>query len=111
VIDVDTLVRQDLARDMAQAVDFAAIAGPTGGSSPVGIMNTTGVQSFVVAADSGNGGVVGDDWALSGPSAGSGRRRLQGSDLFLRTHPRQLCVVLVCHSVCHSYLGRNSLRG
>lgn len=46
VIDVDTLVRQDPARDMARAVDFAAIAGPTGGSSPVGIMNTTGVQSF-----------------------------------------------------------------
>src|ERR1700693_2407074 len=54
---------------------------------------------------------VGDDWALSGPSAGSGRHRLQGSESFLRTHPRQLCVVLVCHSVCHSYLGRNSLRG
>jgi HK97 family phage major capsid protein len=58
VIDVDTLVRQDLARDMALAVDFAAIAGPTGVSSPVGIMNTTGVQAFVVAADSGNGGAV-----------------------------------------------------
>jgi HK97 family phage major capsid protein len=58
VIDVDTLVRQDLARDMALAVDFAAIQGPTGGDSPVGIMNTTGVQSFVVAADSGNGGVI-----------------------------------------------------
>jgi len=58
VIDVDTLVRQDLARDMALAVDFAAIQGATGGNSPVGIMNTTGVQAFVVAADSGNGGVV-----------------------------------------------------
>jgi HK97 family phage major capsid protein len=58
VIDVDTLVRQDLARDMALAVDFAAIQGPTGGNSPVGIMNTTGVQAFVVAADSGNGGAV-----------------------------------------------------
>jgi HK97 family phage major capsid protein len=58
VIDVDTLVRQDLARDMALAVDSAAIQGPTGGSSPVGIMNTTGVQAFVVAADSGNGGTV-----------------------------------------------------
>jgi HK97 family phage major capsid protein len=58
VIDVDTVVRQDLARDMALAVDFAAIAGPTGGSSPVGIMNTTGVQSFIVASDSGNGGTI-----------------------------------------------------
>lgn len=55
VIDVDMLVRQDLARDMALAVDFAAIAGPTGGNSPVGILNTTGVQSFILAGDTGNG--------------------------------------------------------
>jgi HK97 family phage major capsid protein len=58
VIDVDAAVRQDLARDMALAVDSAAIAGPSGGSSPVGILNTTGVQAFVLASDSGNGGVV-----------------------------------------------------
>ena len=58
VIDVDTSVRRDLARDMALALDFAAIAGPSGGNSPVGIMNTTGVQSFIVAADSGNGGAI-----------------------------------------------------
>jgi HK97 family phage major capsid protein len=55
VIDVDTAVRQDLARDMALAMDAAAIAGPTGGSSPVGIMNTTGVQSFILENDTGNG--------------------------------------------------------
>jgi HK97 family phage major capsid protein len=58
VIDVDTAVRQDLARDMALAVDSAAIQGTTGGSSPVGILNTTGVQAFVLAADSGNGGAI-----------------------------------------------------
>jgi HK97 family phage major capsid protein len=58
VIDVDVAVRQDLARDMALAVDSAAIAGPTGGSSPVGILNTTGVQAFVLASDSGNGGQI-----------------------------------------------------
>lgn len=55
VIDVDTLVRQDLARDMALAVDLAAIAGATGGSNPVGILHTTGVQAFVLEGDSGNG--------------------------------------------------------
>lgn len=54
VIDVDTLVRADLARDMALAVDFAAIAGP-GTNSPTGIMNTSGVQAFILAGDSGNG--------------------------------------------------------
>ncbi len=55
VIDVDTLVRADLARDMALAVDFAAIAGPASSNSPVGIMNTTGVQSFILENDSANG--------------------------------------------------------
>jgi HK97 family phage major capsid protein len=57
VVDVDTMVRQDLARDMALAVDFAAIAGPTGGSSPVGILHTSGITSFVLEGDSGNGAV------------------------------------------------------
>jgi HK97 family phage major capsid protein len=55
VIDVDTMVRRDLARDMALSVDFAAIQGPTGGDSPIGILNTTGVQSFILSGDTGNG--------------------------------------------------------
>lgn len=55
VIDVDTLVRQDLARDMALALDFTAIAGPTSGANPVGLMHTTGVQAFVLEGDTGNG--------------------------------------------------------
>jgi len=55
VVDVDTLVRQDLARDMAIAVDFAAIAGP-GTNSPTGILNTSGITSFILNGDSGNGG-------------------------------------------------------
>jgi len=55
VIDVDTLVRQDLARDMALAIDLAAIAGATSGNNPVGILHTTGVQSFVLEGDAGNG--------------------------------------------------------
>lgn len=55
VVDVDGLVRADLARDMALALDLAAISGNTGGNNPVGIMHTTGVQSFILAGDSGNG--------------------------------------------------------
>ena len=58
VIDVDTLVRQDLARDMALAADLAAITGATGGANPVGILHTTGVQAFVVEGDTGNGANV-----------------------------------------------------
>lgn len=55
VVDVDGLVRADLARDMALALDLAAISGATGGNNPVGIMHTSGVQSFILAGDSGNG--------------------------------------------------------
>ena len=56
VIDVDTLVREDLGRDMALAVDSVAIVGG-GTNQPTGIVPTTGVQSYVMIADAGNGGV------------------------------------------------------
>lgn len=55
VVDVDTLVREDLARDMALAVDSVAIAGG-GANQPTGIVATSGVQSYVMLADTGNGG-------------------------------------------------------
>lgn len=62
VIDVDSLVREDLARDLALAIDTAAISGSGSSNQPAGILNTSGVQSYVVEADSGNGGVpVWDD--------------------------------------------------
>jgi HK97 family phage major capsid protein len=56
VTDIEMLVRRDLARDMALAVDLAAIAG-TGTLQPLGILNTSGITSFILAADSGNGGL------------------------------------------------------
>jgi HK97 family phage major capsid protein len=55
VIDVDTLVREDLGRDLALAVDSVAVQGG-GTNQPLGIMSTTGVQSYVMIADSANGG-------------------------------------------------------
>jgi HK97 family phage major capsid protein len=58
VIDVDSLVREDLAADMALAVDTAAISGLGSSNQPKGILHTTGVQSEVVAADVGNGGLI-----------------------------------------------------
>jgi HK97 family phage major capsid protein len=57
VVDVDTLVREDLGRDMALALDSAAIVGG-GSDQPVGIGATSGVQSHTVEADSGNGGAL-----------------------------------------------------
>ena len=44
-VDVEAFVRADLAAVIAQALDQAAISGPTGGASPVGIINTTGIGS------------------------------------------------------------------
>jgi HK97 family phage major capsid protein len=55
VIDVDTLVREDLARDLALAIDSVAILGG-GSNQPVGIGATSGVQSYVMISDVGNGG-------------------------------------------------------
>lgn len=57
VIDVDTLVREDLARDLALAVDSVALVGG-GSNQPTGIVATSGVQSYVTEADAGNGGIL-----------------------------------------------------
>jgi HK97 family phage major capsid protein len=56
VVDVDTLVREDLGRDLALAIDSVAIVGG-GSNQPTGIVATSGVQSYVMISDSGNGGV------------------------------------------------------
>lgn len=57
VIDVDTLVREDLARDLALAVDSVSIVGG-GSNQPSGISVTSGVQSYNDVADVGNGGAM-----------------------------------------------------
>jgi HK97 family phage major capsid protein len=55
VIDLDSLVREDLATDLALATDSAVING-TGTLQPLGIVNTTGVQSYTMLSDVANGG-------------------------------------------------------
>jgi HK97 family phage major capsid protein len=56
VVDVDTLVREDLGRDLALAIDSVAIVGG-GSNEPVGIMsNQGGVQSYLMKSDAGSGG-------------------------------------------------------
>ncbi len=57
VIDIDNLVRSDMAKDVALALDAAAIAGTGANNQPTGILSTSGTQAFLVAADAGNGGV------------------------------------------------------
>jgi HK97 family phage major capsid protein len=56
VIDIDNLVRSDLARDAALALDLAGINGTGSANDPTGILNTAGVQSYTLVADAGNGG-------------------------------------------------------
>jgi HK97 family phage major capsid protein len=55
VIDVDTLVREDLGRDLALAIDQVGILGGAA-NQPVGIGATAGVQSYIMIADTANGG-------------------------------------------------------
>jgi HK97 family phage major capsid protein len=57
VVDIDNLMRSDLARDCALAIDLAGINGNPGGSGddPTGILNTTGVQDYTLENDVANG--------------------------------------------------------
>ena len=45
VIDVDGMIRQDLAQIMALALDLAAITGTGASNQPTGILNTSGIGS------------------------------------------------------------------
>jgi HK97 family phage major capsid protein len=47
IVDIDNLVRSDLAIDSALAFDKAALIGDGSAGSPKGILSTTGVQAYV----------------------------------------------------------------
>jgi HK97 family phage major capsid protein len=52
-LSLENIFREDLIAAQAEAVDAAAIAGPSGGNSPVGIINMAGVNSVVIGATGG----------------------------------------------------------
>ena len=56
IVDIDNLVRSDLALDGALAFDKAALVGDGTSGAPKGVLSTTGTQSYVMAADTGTGG-------------------------------------------------------
>lgn len=59
-MDVENLVRSDLAQMLAAAVDKAAIIGSGAGAEPLGILNTPGIGSVPIGA---NGGPLSADTA------------------------------------------------
>lgn len=52
-IDVDNLVKMDLAKITALGIDAAAIAGTGGSNSPTGILSTSGIGSVAIGTDGG----------------------------------------------------------
>ena len=57
-IGIEMVVRADLARGAALAIDAAGLSGDGSGGSPTGIRNTSGVQPYTLASDAGNGGLA-----------------------------------------------------
>lgn len=51
--DVEMLIRRDMAEEIAEAVDRAAINGSGTGAEPRGILNTVGVSSVAIATNGG----------------------------------------------------------
>lgn len=52
-LSVESLVRQDLALAIANALESAALNGATGGNNPVGILQTSGIGSVAVGTNGG----------------------------------------------------------
>ena len=60
---VEQVLRDSIASVQALTFDLAAIRGATGGDNPVGISEITGISTFTLAADVGNGATpTYDDW-------------------------------------------------
>jgi HK97 family phage major capsid protein len=53
VVDVESLVREDLALIHALAIDLAAINGSGSGNQPTGILNTNGIGAVAIGANGG----------------------------------------------------------
>jgi HK97 family phage major capsid protein len=51
IVDVDALVKTDLARIMALAVDLAVIAGTGAANQPTGVLSTAGIGSVALGAN------------------------------------------------------------
>lgn len=49
-LGLDTIVRDDLVASIARTEDIAFLTGASGGSSPTGLKNQTGIQSFTAAS-------------------------------------------------------------
>ena len=54
VVDVDNLVKNDLAMITALGIDLAGIAGTGAGNQPTGILNTAGIGDVAIGANGGN---------------------------------------------------------
>lgn len=73
---IEGLLRQDLARQVATAVDAAAIAGTGSSNQPTGILNTSGIGSVAIATNGGAptyAGILGLYKALASANADRGQ--------------------------------------
>jgi len=52
-MDVEQLVREDLATVLALAIDYATIAGTGSGGQPTGVINTSGIGVVAIGSDGG----------------------------------------------------------
>ena len=63
-VDVEALVRQDLMAVMALAIDLAALAGTGVNNQPLGILNQTGIGSYVTGGNSLSAAVNGSNYGF-----------------------------------------------
>ncbi len=85
VVDVEQMVRQDLALITAIAIDLASIAGTAASNQPRGILSQTGVGSVTIGA---NGGTISWNNLIDLIAVVEKANALRGKPAFL-TNPQQ----------------------
>lgn len=95
--DIELLLKRDIAEEIAEAVDKAAINGTGGSKQPTGILNTVGVSSVAVGT---NGGLITWDHLLQLEEA-----------LWLGNAVTETCVYVTSHALRRKMKGTLKVPG
>lgn len=106
-IDMEGLIRQDLALAAAQAIDLGAISGTGANGQPTGLLNTTGLGSVAIGA---NGGAVTLDQIIDLRKTVAKANALRGAISYL-TNPDVVAALQKLKSTTGEYLWEDDTMG
>lgn len=106
-IDMEAMIREDLALAAAQAIDLGAISGTGTGGQPLGLLNTVGIGSVALGA---NGAAIDIDTIINLRKTVAKANALRGQIAYL-TNPDVVAALQKLKSTTGEYLWEDDTGG